>query len=181
MIPLGASLARADIQGFDGKGTPTGGIIPAKLGNATISVLVTTTNQFGIFSGLATQEFGSVTLPFFGAAGADPIVVHFSSTAFGSLAGTSRDPQRNIAPNQSLLVVHGNATPATYEPTISAGPATFTVTLNLNGNFLLSDTSTLYVVTPEPSIELVAVSGAAIGIAYGWSGHRREQRHDPSA
>jgi hypothetical protein len=174
IILLGSSRARADILRFDDKGTPTGGIIPANLCNTAIDELVTNTKQSAIFSGLRTQEFGSVTLPFFGAADAAATVAHFSSTAFGSFAGTSKDPQKNIAPNHWLLIVDGNFTSGTYEPTVSPVPATLKVTINLNGKSLLSDTSTLDVVTHAPSIELVTEFGAVIGIAYGWSSHRRE-------
>ncbi len=171
-LMLAAGVANADStgsQGFADLGTPAavGGNINTAT-QFTVGSLITNSSSTGVFAGIPTQSFGSVSF--------DTTVgssLSFGNSTFGNFASTSITEISNSAGQVSFYVL-GNFTGGSYTGTLSPNPApaSFTVSFTQTpaGTGAISDSSTLSIPpvpsgVPEPSsIVLVGLGLASVGV-----------------
>ena len=172
VVAAGFSAAKADSvgsQGFADLGSPVavGGNINTAT-QFTVGSLITNSASTGVFSGIPTQSFGSVSF--------DTTVgssLSFGNSTFGNFASTSITEISNSAGQVSFYVL-GNFTGGSYTGTLSPNPApaSFTVSFTQTpaGTGAISDSSTLSIPpvpsgVPEPSsIVLVGLGLASVGV-----------------
>ena len=169
-VDLGATMA---------SGSPTGDILTATM--FTFEDLITTRNHSGIFAGLGSQDFGSVSFN-----SSSPTSLIFSSTQFGTFVSTSITKGTGVILDGGATQpysVMGKWTPGTFFPGLH-GPfladftISFTQTPSHNGNISASATFTtsLESAVPEASSIEMVLTGFPAGVVMCGLGRRR--RHN---
>ncbi len=172
VVAAGFSAAKADSvgsQGFADLGSPVavGGNINTAT-QFTVGSLITNSASTGVFSGIPTQSFGSVSF--------DTTVgssLSFGNSTFGSFQSTSITQISNSAGQVSFYILgsfSGGSYTGTLTPTDPA-PASFTISFTQTpaGSGAISDSATLSIPpapsgVPEPSsIVLVGLGLASVG------------------
>ena len=172
-LMLAAGVANADStgsQGFADIGAPS--VSPGRDINTatqfTIGSLLTNSSSTGVFAGMPTQSFGSVSF--------DTTVgssLSFGNSTFGNFASTSITQLSNSAGQVSYYIL-GNFTGGSYTGILrpNPAPASFTVSFTQTpaNTGAISDSATLSIPpapsgVPEPSsIVLVGLGLASVGV-----------------
>jgi len=171
VIAASFTAAKADStgsQGFADLGSPsanTGNINTAT--QFTIGSLITNSVSNGVFAGISTQSFGSVSFDT-----TNPTSLTFGNAIFGTFSSTSITEISNSAGQVSFYVL-GNFAGGSYTGTLTPDPAPASFTISFTqtpaGSGAISDSSTLSIPpapsgVPEPSsIVLVGLGIASVG------------------
>jgi hypothetical protein len=180
-LTAGVQAAPIGAQAFADIGSPTaGGSTTGNINTATaftIGNMISTSNSTGIFTGMSTQTFGTVS---FNLGTATSLA--FGNSVFGSFASTSIVEATNI-PGSIAIYVLGNWTPGTQGGQ-SGGPfaSSFTITYNqtppgaggaISDSATFSTPPTLMPGVPEPaSIVMGLTSLVLCGGVYGYRSRR---------
>jgi len=172
-LMFAATVAKADSvgsQGFADLGSPS--VSPgADINNATqftIGSLITNSNSLGVFAGISTQSFGSVTFDT-----TNPTSLSFGNATFGTFSSTSITQTSNTAGSVSFNIL-GNFVGGSYTGTLTPNPAPASFTISFTqtpaGTGAISDSSSLSIPpvassVPEPSsIMLVGLGVVSMGV-----------------